>query len=51
MTTISSPTDAISHGGHRDTTREYQMTAKTKILFKCRSQPSFYETLTEKLPC
>jgi len=29
MTTISWPTDIISHGGHWDTMREYQMMVTT----------------------
>jgi len=45
MTTLSWPTDVISHGGHRDTTRECQMTATTKKGFKCWSPSSFYGIL------
>jgi len=51
MTTISWPTDVISHGVHWNTIRECQMMVTSKILFKCWSQSSFYETVTEKLPC
>jgi len=45
MTTISWPTDVISHGGHWDTTRKCQMMVTTKKRFKCWYQSSFYETL------
>jgi len=33
MTTISWPTDVISHGGHRDMIRECQMMVTTKKTF------------------
>jgi len=49
MTTISWPTDAISHGGHWDTIRGCQLMVTTKQLFNYWSQSSVYEILTEKL--
>jgi len=51
MTTISWHIDIISHGGHGETIKECQIMVTTKKHFKCWSQSSFYETLTEKLPC
>jgi len=33
MTIISWPTDVISHGGNRNTIREYQMMVTTKTTF------------------